>query len=111
MDNTRFSHTVEILRAQNSDGEPILDENGNEVSATVFSSKCGIREVNRYANINAKVIEADYKLALPSHIFIVKIGDSLKFTNGINGQIIYGTVKEAQAFNLGCNVWFNRTGV
>ena len=111
MKNTRSPHTVEILRAQNSDGEPILDENGNEVSGTIFSSKCGIRTINKYADINSKVIEADYKLSLPSHTFLIKIGDSLKFTNFINGGIIYGTVKEAQAFNLGCNIWFNRTGV
>lgn len=93
-----------------SSGEPILDEDGNEVFSPIFSSKCGMRTINKYADVNAKVIEADYKLALPSHTFIIKIGDSLKFTNGINGDVILGTVREAQAFNMGCNVWFNRTG-
>ena len=88
----------------------IIDEDGNEVLVPIFTSVCGLRTVNKYADINAKVIEADYKLALPSHTFIIKIGDTLKFTNGINGQIINGTVKEGQPTNFGYNLYFNRTG-
>lgn len=110
MANPRFPHTVEILSSQSLDGEPVLDEEGNEVTAVVFTSVCGLRTINKYADVNAKVIEADYKLSLPSHTTIIKIGDSLRFTNGINSQVILGTVKESQAFNFGCNIWFNRTG-
>lgn len=111
MNNPRFPHRVEIIRAQGMDGEPILDSEGNEMPAIVFSSECGLRTVNKYADVNAKLIEADYKLALPSHTFIIKIGDSLRFTNSINSQVIYGEVKESQVFNIGANLWFNRTGV
>ena len=111
MNNPRFPHKVEILRAQGMDGDPILDAEGNEVPAVIFSSECGLRTINKYADVNAKVIEADYKLALTSHTFIIRIGDSLRFTNGLNGQIIYGEVKESQVFNMGANLWFNRIGV
>ncbi len=102
-------------------GEPIVDSEGNEISMVdsegneviipIFSSVCGMRTINKYADINSKVIEADYKLSLPKHNFVIKIGDTLKFTNGINGQTIEGTVKEGQPTNMGYNLYFNRTGV
>ena len=110
IENTRFPHTVEIYRASSLNDEPVFDENGNEVTPIVFTSVCGLRTVNKYADINAKVVEADYKLALPSHTFVIKIGDTLKFINGVNGQIINGTVKEGQPTNFGYNLYFNRTG-
>ena len=64
IENTRFPHTVEIYRASSLNDEPVFDDDGNEVTPIVFTSACGLRTVNKYADINAKVIEADYRLSL-----------------------------------------------
>lgn len=112
VENPRFPHYVEIKRAKrDNEGRPIVDETtGEEIFETVFESVCGLRDMVRGWDIDAEVLKADYKLALPKHNFIIRKGDSLVFTNTHLNEVKYGRVEESKVFNLGANIWFNENG-
>ena len=108
VNNPRFTHRLEIFRSRKTEnGEPELDEQNNEIFDKIFESECGLRSKDGNVNVNAEVIKADYKLALPKHSQIIKKTDRIVFTNGINGEIITGTVKDSKVFNMGANIWIN----
>lgn len=109
--NPRFPHKVEILRVENDQyGESIKDENGNEILNKVFESECGLRELVRSTDPNAKVLDADHKLSLPRTPFIFDKRDTVLFTHSYTGEIIKGIVSDAKTFNLGTNIWFKWSG-
>lgn len=112
VNNPRFPHYVAVLRALTDEyGTPMTDPlTGEELSEVVFESVCGLRDMVRGLDIDAEVIKADYKLALPKHIFIIRKGDYVIFRNNTNGEIKEGRVEESKVFNLGANIWFNQNG-
>ncbi len=111
IDNPRFPHKVEILRAEyDQHGSTIKDENGDEILNKVFESECGLRDLTRSVDPNAEVIDADYKLALPRTPFIFDKRDTLLFTHSYTGEVIKGIISDAKTFNLGTNIWFKWNG-
>jgi len=105
--NTRYPHKFEILSSQKDDDEYVLDADGHVIQAVTFSSICGLRTDNKYSDINSKVVDSDYKLAMPYHTHVIQVGDSIKFTNLLNGEVVTGKVIKSAITNFGCNVWFN----
>lgn len=109
--NPRFPHKVEILRVEYDQyGESIKDENGDEILNVVFESECGLRDMVRGADTEIKVLQADYKLALPRTPFIILFRDKVVFTHSYTGEIIEGRVEAFRTFNLGSNIWFQSGG-
>jgi hypothetical protein len=112
VNNPRFPHKVEIYRmALDEYGNPYVNPNtGEEEPMMVYSSECGLRDMVRGKDIDANVIKADYKLALPYNkdvdVPIIYTRDEVKFTHALNGQVILGEVEDFKAYNLGMNIWF-----
>ena len=104
LDNPRFPHKVQIYK------EDIDINTGDPIQRVVFESECGLRDMVRGVDINADVIDADYKLALPRTPFIFDKRDTLLFTNNYTGEIIKGLISDAKTFNLGTNIWFKWNG-
>lgn len=108
VNNPRFPHKVKILRERiDAQGQPVLDDNMNPVLDIVLESSCGNRGDGKDTSWKGEVVTADYKLALPKHSFIIRRGDYVEFTNGINGELIKGQVVKSEVNNLGANIWFN----
>lgn len=109
--NPRFPHKLEILRAEYDQyGESIKDEDGNEILKVVFESECGLREMVRGTDTEIKVLQADYKLALPRTKFVVQFRDTIRFIHSYTGEVIKGRVEAYKTFNLGTNIWFQSGG-
>ena len=111
INNPRFPHNVEVLRVEYDQyGESIKDDNGDEILNMVFESECGLRDMVRGTDTEVKVLQPDYKLALPITSFIVKFRDVIRFTHSYTGEIIMGRVEAFRTFNLGTNIWFQSGG-
>lgn len=109
--NPRFPHTLIVRRAKTDDyGRPMTDETGDELFEVVLESVCGLRDMVRGLDIDADVVKADYKLALPKHSCVIRKGDLVRFTHSHTGEVKEGRVEESKVFNLGANIWFNENG-
>lgn len=94
---------MQIVREEyNAEGYP--------TDVLVFESACGQRSLNKSSDPFDDVVDADYKLGLPKHSFIIKQGDILKFTDVYTSEVIRGTVQASKVWNFGANVWFKRSG-
>lgn len=111
INNPRFPHKVEILRAEYDQyGNTIKDENGDEILNIIFESECGMRDMVRGVDVNAKVLNADYKLALPKTPFRFEKRDTIRFTHSYTGEVVMGLIEDYKTFNLGTNIWFESGG-
>lgn len=104
VDNPRFPHKVQIYK---EDIDPIT---GDPVYNVVFESDCGLRDMVRGIDTEAKVLKADYKIAIPKTSYPIKKLDLVRFIHSFTGEIIEGKVEAYRAFNLGCNIWVQSNG-
>jgi hypothetical protein len=111
MNNPRFPHNVMITRALlDENGSPVTDANAEPVYFTVLESVCGRRQLDRTVDINADILETDYKIAIPKVEVAINQKDSILFTDGYTGETIDGIVSASPLSNFGRNIFFRKDG-
>ena len=111
MDNPRFPHNIIITRAVvDENGTPITDANGTPIYFTVLESVCGKRQLDRTVDINADILETDYKVAIPRSKVVINQKDFILFTDSYTGETIDGIVSASSMTNFGRNIFFRKNG-
>ena len=125
MYNPRFPHTLRVLRiSKNAYGEPVTDENGYPVYATVYLSRVvarnsdgsfkteivdvlpfGYRSNGKDTRDTAEVESADYALATPMFLTPLDSSDVIEITD--YDRTFKCEVVRKSTSNLGSNIWVN----
>lgn len=99
MNNPRYPCRCVVTREVGGGGYPPVAPDAK----TILRSVCGFRD-ETVAEVNGGRI-ADFKLALPKYVTVLKIGDLIEVNDG--RRVIKGEVKRDRVGNYGANIWFN----
>lgn len=101
IDNPRFPHQVQVIRAINM-GTKAMPKVEDKV---LLQSECRNYLSSTRGKEKSEVLVSEYTISLPRHTVLIKTGDKV-IVRDVTGEI-KGSVVAAQVNNLGANIYYN----